>query len=388
MFRFTAVLVCAAATLRGRGRSRIADEARAGRLCHRGAERRRPRSPPSRRSTRARFRGLLRMLDPHSVFFDPGQFEQLKKMESSTQKGFGSVVSLLPGRVIVLADPAGHALGQSRACRRATRSWRSTATSWRGWISSSSRELLTAVAPAAGAARRAPARLGAHHALRADARGDADRPAWSARSSSARASATSACRSFDENTAAQIREAIEKLGGDRLAGLVLDLRNNPGGLVAAAHRDRLPVSQARPEDRHRARPQRPGEIRSGPAGCQAVRVQAGHPGQREDRQRVGDRLRGHAGPRPRHHPRRAELRQGTGAERLPAERGHRAGAHHGALLHAQRPLHSEAAGRRAASSFPAPRRTPTSKPNSAPTRAARSPAAAASSRISWFSRRP
>src|ERR1019366_6645527 len=36
------------------------------------------------------------------VFFDPGQFEQLQKMQESTQKGFGSVVSLLPGRVIVL----------------------------------------------------------------------------------------------------------------------------------------------------------------------------------------------------------------------------------------------------------------------------------------------
>src|SRR6266542_1221322 len=46
--------------------------------------------------------GLLRKLDPHSVFFDPGQFEQLKKLESSSKKGFGSVVSLLPGRVIVL----------------------------------------------------------------------------------------------------------------------------------------------------------------------------------------------------------------------------------------------------------------------------------------------
>ncbi len=46
--------------------------------------------------------GLLHVLDPHSVFFDPGQFDQLKKMEASTQKGFGSVVSLIPGRVIVL----------------------------------------------------------------------------------------------------------------------------------------------------------------------------------------------------------------------------------------------------------------------------------------------
>src|ERR1035437_10262486 len=46
--------------------------------------------------------GLLRKLDPHSAFFDPEQFEQLQKMESSTQKGFGTVVSILPGRVIVL----------------------------------------------------------------------------------------------------------------------------------------------------------------------------------------------------------------------------------------------------------------------------------------------
>ena len=51
--------------------------------------------------------GLLRRLDPHSVFFDPGQFEQLKKMETSTQKGFGSVVSILPGRIIVLQTPPG-----------------------------------------------------------------------------------------------------------------------------------------------------------------------------------------------------------------------------------------------------------------------------------------
>jgi carboxyl-terminal processing protease len=51
--------------------------------------------------------GLLRRLDPHSVFFDPAQFDQVKKMEESTQKGFGSVVSLLPGRVIVLQAQPG-----------------------------------------------------------------------------------------------------------------------------------------------------------------------------------------------------------------------------------------------------------------------------------------
>src|SRR5690349_18517782 len=45
---------------------------------------------------------MLRPLDPHTQFFDPQQFEQLKQMENSEQKGFGSVVSVLPGRVIFL----------------------------------------------------------------------------------------------------------------------------------------------------------------------------------------------------------------------------------------------------------------------------------------------
>src|SRR5438128_2224964 len=46
--------------------------------------------------------GLLRHLDPHSSFFDPDQYGQLKQMETSTRKGFGTVVSILPGRVLVL----------------------------------------------------------------------------------------------------------------------------------------------------------------------------------------------------------------------------------------------------------------------------------------------
>src|SRR5205823_10668010 len=51
--------------------------------------------------------GMLRTLDPHSIFFDPGQFEQLKQMEKSERKGFGSIVSVLPGRVIVLQTMPG-----------------------------------------------------------------------------------------------------------------------------------------------------------------------------------------------------------------------------------------------------------------------------------------
>jgi carboxyl-terminal processing protease len=42
--------------------------------------------------------------------------------------------------------------------------------------------------------------------------------------------------SFEEKTSAQFKEAIEQLGGSNLQGLVLDLRNNPGGVVDAALR--------------------------------------------------------------------------------------------------------------------------------------------------------
>src|SRR5579871_5514050 len=51
--------------------------------------------------------GMLRTLDPHSIFFDPGQYEQLQQMEKSESKGFGTVVSVLPGRVIVLQAAPG-----------------------------------------------------------------------------------------------------------------------------------------------------------------------------------------------------------------------------------------------------------------------------------------
>ena len=45
---------------------------------------------------------MLATLDPHSAFLDPQQFESLREMQRSTEKGFGSVVNILPGRVIVL----------------------------------------------------------------------------------------------------------------------------------------------------------------------------------------------------------------------------------------------------------------------------------------------
>jgi carboxyl-terminal processing protease len=176
--------------------------------------------------------GLLRVLDPHSVFFDPGQFEQLKKMEESTQKGFGSVVSILPGRVIVLQTLAG------TPSAKAGLSPGDEILAVNGYeIARLDLDQLTELL---GESRQRPAKLEVRRPGAARILDFTMIPAELASPSVERAFFVGAgvgyirVSSFDEHTVQGLKEAIEKLGGDRMAGLVLDLRNNPGGLVTAA----------------------------------------------------------------------------------------------------------------------------------------------------------
>ncbi len=176
--------------------------------------------------------GLLRTLDPHSVFFDPGQFEQLKKMEASTQKGFGSVVSLLPGRVIVLQTLPGTPSAKSGLAPG------DEILGINGYIISrldieQLTELLTE-------SRQRQAQLDVrrggvprilHFTLTPE---EMQSPSVERTFFAAAGVGYIRVSSFDGKTAPDLKAAIEKLGGDRLEGLILDLRNNPGGMVEAA----------------------------------------------------------------------------------------------------------------------------------------------------------
>jgi carboxyl-terminal processing protease len=176
--------------------------------------------------------GLLHVLDPHSVFFDPSQFDQLKKMEASTQKGFGSVVSLIPGRVIILQTLAG------TPSARAGLSAGDEILAVNGYVIA--RLDMDQLTELLSESRQRPARLAVRRAGSTHVLDLTLIPAEMESPSVERAFLLSAgvgyirVSSFDEHTAQGIKDAIEKLGGDRLKGLVLDLRNNPGGLVTAA----------------------------------------------------------------------------------------------------------------------------------------------------------
>ncbi|HYZ86193.1 MAG TPA: S41 family peptidase, partial [Bryobacteraceae bacterium] len=176
--------------------------------------------------------GMLRQLDPHSVFFDPDQFEQLKEMEKSTRKGFGTVVSLLPGRVIVLQTVAG-----SPSAKAGIQPGDEILAINNIALQKLEVEQLVQLL---GQARQQKVQLYVRRpgSLRildfTLTPEDVDSPSvdrvFLLRPGIGYVRATS----FDMLTGKQIREAIEKLGGADLKGLVLDLRNNPGGVLAAA----------------------------------------------------------------------------------------------------------------------------------------------------------
>jgi carboxyl-terminal processing protease len=175
---------------------------------------------------------MLRRLDPHSVFFDPGQFEQLKKLQTSTEKGFGSVVSVLPGRVIVLqtlpgtpSAKSGMAAGDEILAVNGYQLSRLDMEQLISLLTQSRQQQAQLVVRRPGNARfltfvLVPEEMQAPSVERAFFL----KPGIGYLKVS----------SFDEKTARLIRDAIEKLGGRNLKGLVLDLRKNPGGLVTSA----------------------------------------------------------------------------------------------------------------------------------------------------------
>ena len=176
--------------------------------------------------------GMLRRLDPHSVFFDPGQYQQLQQMEKSERKGFGTVVSVLPGRVFVLqalpgtpSGRAGLAPGDEIVAINNIALSRLDFEQLVGFLQES---------------RQRTARLDVRRPDNVRILQFVLNPELLDTPSVDRAFLIEPdigyirVASFEPLTTRQLKQAIEKLGGDKLGGLIVDLRDNPGGVVQAA----------------------------------------------------------------------------------------------------------------------------------------------------------
>ncbi len=175
---------------------------------------------------------MMRSLDPHSAFLGPDQMEQLRNMERSTSKGFGTVVSVLPGRVIIL-----QVVQNAPSARAGLAPGDEIVGINNIALGQLNMEQLVQVL---GESRQRPARLAVRRPGNARLMSFTLTPEEMASPSVDRVFLIGdgigfvRATSFEGETGKQLQAAIEKLGGTALKGLVLDLRNNGGGIVGPA----------------------------------------------------------------------------------------------------------------------------------------------------------
>ena len=176
---------------------------------------------------------MLRQLDPHTQFFDPGQFEQLRQMESSEQKGFGSIVSVLPGQVIFLqtlpgtpSNKAGIQAGDELLAINNV-AIRSLQPDQIVELLTEARQQkdITVFVRRQGSARPLQFRLTPELV---------DSPSVDRAFNLQPGYGYIRVTSWELQTARLLNDAIQKLGANSIQGLVLDLRDNPGGVVKAS----------------------------------------------------------------------------------------------------------------------------------------------------------
>jgi carboxyl-terminal processing protease len=176
--------------------------------------------------------GALRTLDPYSVFFDPAQFYQLKQQQQARAEGFGTIVSVIPGRVVVLEAQIG-----SPAARSGIQPGDEIVEINGHRIEYLEVEQLVELL---SETRRATASLRLMRAGSAALESITVSPAEMSQPSVDRTFLLQPgvgyikMTGFEATSAEELRAAIEKLRAKGMRALVLDLRENHGGLVDIA----------------------------------------------------------------------------------------------------------------------------------------------------------
>jgi carboxyl-terminal processing protease len=177
---------------------------------------------------------MVRRLDPHSAFLDPQQFESLKEMQRSTEKGFGSVLSVNDGRIVVLqtlpdtpSSRAGLAPGDEIVGVNGYQVAALTIDQLAALLSQSRQRKTELIVH-----RTNYARLFSIDLTPEELSDPSVRHRFFLRDKVGYVKVAN----FEADTHAELREAIDELGGENLEGLVLDFRKNPGGVIEAAVR--------------------------------------------------------------------------------------------------------------------------------------------------------
>jgi carboxyl-terminal processing protease len=191
------------------------------------------RTNPDRLIFDGGIRGMLDALDPFSAFFDPDQFQMLQQQTRGEALGFGSILYVEPGKVLVLETAQG-------------------SPSWRGGLGPGDQIVeingqrvdsldFESLIRLLRSSRSKPVRLGVIHPGRDVAQDYELRPAQVALPTVDKTYKFEQqnigyvhIAGFEARTARETADAINRLGGAKLSGLLLDLRDNHGGVLATA----------------------------------------------------------------------------------------------------------------------------------------------------------
>jgi carboxyl-terminal processing protease len=177
-------------------------------------------------------RGMLSTLDPFSAFFDHDQFELLKQQTRGEALGFGSILYVTPGKILVLQTAQG-------------------SPSWRAGLGPGdeiveingtriNRLSFQSLVELLQRSRSHPVRLGIIHPGKFVAQDYDLKPAEVALPSVDKSFLLSPgigyihLTGFEQKTSEEVLNAVLRLSTPPLKGLLLDLRNNHGGVVDAA----------------------------------------------------------------------------------------------------------------------------------------------------------
>ncbi len=183
-------------------------------------------------------KGMLRMLDPHSSFFDPKEFARLREEQHSKYYGLGiRVRTLVPrsdrGRVVIVEPPTMGSPAEKRGLRAGDVITKVSGQSIDNWTQDEVVDHLRG--PRGTSVDITVERQGVKTPLQFRVERD-EIPIITVPYAFEIKPGIGYVRilNFAETTADELKQKLDQMHPDRLNGLILDLRDNPGGLLQQA----------------------------------------------------------------------------------------------------------------------------------------------------------